>query len=373
MEIINKSKLFRDNNISNLIERHAKNGKFYDLGWGSLDTTMIKYRVPKLSCSKDYLSSYLNPNGLDSLVDQIIDFIKEKSGVCLKRENLLVTNGSTNSIFLLSYLFKNFKNINSVFLQDPTYDTAINIFKSQGYKLKTANLDYRCAKVGKNGLYYLSFRLHNPTGTSISTDKKRKIEKGILRHNYIIEDDAYGLLDGRNRIDLLVHKRNIYVGSFSKYLFPGMRMGYIVADKDIIKKLALTQKYYNSYPNILSQLSLLHYFKTGKIAKEINHKVKIISEKRRIFEESINSEVKKFIKKPSAGFYYWLELSDKLNSRKIFLDLLKKGVFVVPGDIYFVGPSRNALRISIGRISKKDLRGAIKIINGVFNKHGLRV
>jgi len=369
VKIIEETKFFRDNNIAKLIEKHARSVSFYDLGWGNPNPEMIKYKIPKISYNKNDLSIYWNSRGLDGLIDQILGFIKNKSGISFTRKNILITNGSTNSIFLLSYFFKNFIKINTVLLQNPTYDTAINIFKSQKFLMKATDPDIRYIRSNKIKLCYLIFKLQNPTGLSVPGNQEIEIKKRLLKTSYLIEDDAYSLFEDRNNINLVKNKRYIYVGSFSKYIFPGIRMGYVIADKGVIDKLALIQKYYNSYPNILSQLTLLYYLRTGKLEKEINYKIKIIREKRKLFEHLLSFKVRKLIKIPKSGFYYWLKLPENMDSNKVFIALLKKRVFVIPGDIYFFSKQYNAIRMSISRINKSEIRKAVRILNDFFDKY----
>lgn len=372
--IQNKKGVFNINYINDYVKKYAKRGDFFNFGWGNLSTEMIKNFFPKIKFTKDNLSTYGNPRGLKTLIDRIVKFIHNKSRVKVKNENIIITNGATNGIFLLSCFFRKFLKINKILVQNPSYDTAINIFKSQNYKLVTVDPDFLNFSVNKDTkLSYLMFRLHNPTGISIDDNKSKEIKNKLLKIGYVIEDDAYGLFDGKNKLNIIDNKKYIYIGSFSKYIFPGIRLGYIIANKDIISKLVLMQKYYNSHPNILSQLTLLHYLETKKIEREINYKISLLNQKRKLFEKFLSFEIKKNMSRSCAGFYYWIILPRGIKSQNIFLSLLKRRVFTIPGDIYFVKKPYNSLRISISYIEKEKIIKGAKIISEVFKKYEKRI
>lgn len=366
--------VFSTNRIEELVKIYTDphRGEFYNFGWGNIGIDMIKYDFPSIKINKGEVNCYGNPRGNIKLIDEIVKFIQNKSRVKVKNENIIITNGATNAIFLLSCFFRKFLKIDKILIQNPTYDTAINIFKSQDYKLVTVDPTFLNFSVNKNiKLSYLMFKLHNPTGISIDENKSKEIKNKLLKIGYVIEDDAYGLFDGKDKLNIMDNKKYIYVGSFSKYIFPGIRLGYIIADKDIISKLALMQKYYNSHPNILSQLTLLHYLKTQKIEREINYKINLLNQKRKLFEKFLSPEIKKNMSGSRTGFYYWITLPSGMKSQNIFLLLLKRGVFVIPGDIYFTDEehSYGALRVSISSIPEGKVQQGARLLGEYLLKY----
>lgn len=366
--------VFSTNRIGELVKLYIDphRGEFYNFGWGNIGTDMIKYEFPSIKINKAEINCYGNPRGNIKLIDEIVKFIQSKSRVKVKNENILITNGATNAIFLLSCFFRKFLKIDKILIQNPTYDTAINIFKSQDYKFVTVDPALSNFSINKNiKLSYLMFKSHNPTGICIDENKTKEIKDKLLKIGYVIEDDAYSLFDGKNKLNIMDNKKYIYVGSFSKYIFPGIRLGYIIADKDIISKLTLMQKYYNSHPNILSQLTLLHYLKTQKIEREIDHKVNLLNQKRKLFEKFLSPEIKKNMSGSRAGFYYWITLPTGTKSQNIFLSLLKRGVFVIPGDIYFADEkySYSALRVSISSIPEGKVQQGARLLGKYLLKY----
>ena len=361
---------FRDNYISYYVNKYIKSDDFYNLGWGNLSEEMIKYIIPKINFDKKLNGRYNDSQGTNDLLNEIVKFVNKKSGLKFSKESILITNGVTNSIFLLSYYFRNFLKINTVLLQSPTYDTAINIFRSQDYDIKTINYNLD-EKFDKNIKFaYLMFKFQNPTGAYIEKNKAQEFKKKLLKTSYLIEDDSYGLLEKHSDINIIRNKKYLYLSSFSKYIFPGLRLGYIVANKDIISELKTIQKYYMSHPNILSQIVLFDNFKTGKIYIEIKNKIKILDIKQKLFERSLSSKTKKLISRNGkTAFYYWLKFQQNVDLHNLFIELLKNKILVIPGDIYFVNNKYNALRICLSPININDIPVAAKKLSSVIEKY----
>ncbi len=360
---------FRDNYIANYINRYIKDDNFYNFGWGNLNEKMIKFEASNIDFNKKIIARYDDPGGMDNLINEVIKFIHKKSDAKIEKENILITNGATNAVFLLSYFFKSFLGIDKILLQNPIYDTAINIFKSQDYDIQTINPNLNKLENENFRLAYLMFKFQNPTGIYIEKDRAKEFKNKLLKKSYLIEDDSYGLLENDSEINIINNKKYLYVSSFSKYVFPGLRMGYIIAHKDIIDKLKIIQKYYNSHPNILSQLVLLDYLKTNKIYDEIENKNKILDRRRELFENSLSPKIKELIQHHKGGFYYWFKLPNSIDLNQLFIELLKNKILIIPGNIYFLNNKYNAIRASISSINDNDISIAAKHLSNIIEKY----
>ncbi len=361
---------FNENSVAEYIGKYLSPKKCFNFGWGSLDPKLILNPVPTPKYDNKIIGSYNDPKGQPFLIEQVTDFIKNKSGKIIPEDQILLTNGATNAIFLLTHYFTHIRGIDSVLAQNPTYDTVLNVFRSQGVRI--VSIDPSCSNLPDihNSFAYLIFKFQNPTGLTINKLAKDKIIKELTTQgNYVIEDDAYGLLENNGTIEINTNPLCIYIGSFSKYIFPGLRLGYIIASPIIIQDLQAIQKYYNSHPNIISQYILSEYLKNNTVDEEINHKVSLISSKRHEFEEHISDNIRKRIETSSGGFYYWLKFSPKTSAITVFKELLTYGVITIPGDIYFSDKTYPALRLSISSIDKDQIRDGCQIINEVLKKY----
>lgn len=361
---------FDENTISDYISRYLNPNFCYNFGWGSLNKNMIKNEVPTIKYDHQTISVYNGPKGQENVIEEVVKFIKNKSGIKINKNQIIIVNGATNGIFLLAHYFSNVHHFKKIIIQNEVFDTALNIFNS--LKLKKISINTNCSDLPriKNSFAYLMFKFQNPTGISIENKKRLSIINQLIKNNnYIIEDDSYGLLTKNGKIQLLSNSKYIYISSFSKYIFPGLRLGYIIADSAIISDLQIIQKYYNSHPNVMSQSILYNYLKNNTVDDEIKYKTIEIEERRKLFEKYISKKILNKIKQTNGGFYYWLELSHKNNAIEIFIELLENGVIAIPGDIYFVKKHYPAFRFSISLIDKSEIKNGCKILNEVLEKY----
>lgn len=361
---------FDENSITDYIRKYLNPNVCFNFGWGSLNQELIKNPIPFSEYDHKIVGVYNGPKGQNEVVDLVLRFVKDKSGQTISREQIMLTNGATNAIFLLAHYFSSVKKLKKIIIQNVVFDTALNIFNSQ--KLQKISIDPDCTNipVNKKAFAYLIFKFQNPTGISIGNKKRQKIiDKITSSGNFIIEDDSYGLLEEGGRMDLNTNPFYIYISSFSKYIFPGLRMGYIIANPEVIDDLQIIQKYYNSHPNVMSQYILANYLKSGLIESEINHKIKQINLKRQLFEKYISSAIKMHMDETTGGFYYWLRLSKNFLSVDVFVDLLKQGIITIPGDIYFSKNPYPALRICISLIDKEKIKEGCNLLNRAVEKY----
>lgn len=368
--IIYKKAGFDENSITECIKSYLNPDLSFNFGWGSLSQDLIKHPIPFPKYDSRVVGVYNGPKGQSEVVQLVIKFIKDNSGQTVSSDQIMLTNGATNAIFLLAHYFTNVKQVNKVMLQSPVFDTALNIIKSQ--KLKRVGIDPCCIDIPdiEKAFSYLIFKFQNPTGISVNNKNKLKIIDQITsKGNYVIEDDSYGLLEKGGKINLVANPLYIFISSFSKYIFPGLRIGYIIADPKIINDLQVIQKYYNSHPNVISQYILAEYLKNGLIESEIKHKIKQLNLRRQLFETNISDKIKKHIDHTTGGFYYWLRLSESCLSIEVFVDLLRQGIITIPGDIYFSKNPYPALRLCVSLIDKENIGEGCRLINRVLGKY----
>lgn len=227
-------------------------------------------------------------------------------------------------------------------------------------------------------LLYLNPNFQNPSGITIDLPTRLKILKLCQEYKvYILEDDPYKLYNFKreplpdNFINLdLNRERTIYINSLSKISFPGLRIGVVVADKNVIKGIAEIQKYTISSPNLISQGIAIELLKDKSLDKLINLYYKNIKEKRSLLLKYLSDYgINNYMDYVNAqgGFYLWGRTKKNINT-DLFLPLSKqKGVSFVPGSIYFLKKNKHQfLRLAYSCIAAGDINKAVLALKEAF-------
>ncbi len=188
---------------------------------------------------------------------------------------------------------------------------------------------------------YVIPNFQNPSSISYSNQKRKKLSVLAIKYNLIIiEDDPYGFLDFKGKqykkIFDYAPKNTIYLGSFSKILVPSLRLGYIMADEEIMTKINIAKQYKDLHTNLFSQYILYEYLKRFDIFEHIKM-LKINYEKKgNLFYKTLKTELGSYfeVEKPKGGMFLWVKLKDNSNSEELLKRAVKKKVLFVPGSVF---------------------------------------
>lgn len=329
----------------------------------------------RLSDEGGKLLNYGYAKGYDKLIDYLKGYM-EKKGVNIKNKDMLITNGFTEGFdIVLSTLTSKG---DTILCENPTHNTALKIMKIHGLNICSVNINEDGIDIGllkdklkRNNikLAYLVPSYHNPTGIVMSPEKRIEVYN-ILRENNIplIEDGFNEELRYSGAhvtpIASLCGEGNsvIYIGSFSKILYPGMRIGWILGDKDLIGTIESLKRSRNIHTSFLDQGILYEYLTNGYFEKYLKRVRKIYKEK---YEFSIEC-AKKYIPHKrilgQGGLHIYVELK-KVNARELLNLCYGEGVLFTPGDIFSNDNTEDkSFRLGFSRISKEEIEKGFKII-----------
>ena len=157
----------------------------------------------------------------------------------------------------------------------------------------------------------------------------------------------------------------IYIWSFSKLLFPGIRVGWILADKNVIDILESVKRCKNIHTSFLDQGILYEYLRSGSFERQIKKVRKVFKEKYELAVECINKYINPTFIWGEGGLHIYIGI-EGVDSRKLLDECYKKGVIFTPGDIFSVDYScKNTLRLGLSRLSLNEIKEGIKIIGEV--------
>ena len=319
---------------------------------------------------------YSTTMGLDSLRQYIVDRYKKIWKMDITIDNVIITTGSQQALDLIGKVFVNEND--TVMVEKPSYLGLLQSFcmyraKFIQTKLNDDGLDIEELKktlsTYKPKVAYLIPNFQNPTGLTYTKENREKVFDCIKDEDVIlIQDDPYGELRFTDEeripyIGLNQSKKNIYLGSFSKIVTPGMRLGYIIADKEIIKMLETAKQASDLHSNIFGQYLISDYLYHNDLDKHIEKIKKLYKTQASAMvcamEKYFPSDVK--FTKPKGGMFTWVTLPEGKSSCELFDKAIAKNVAFVPGDPFYIGLKNvNTLRLNYTNADTATIEEGIK-------------
>lgn len=328
-----------------------------------------------VSIEGNKLFNYGYARGYEPLIQYILGYMKEK-GVNIQGKDVLITNGFTEGFDIIASSLIRPKD--KVLCENPTHNTAIKILKLHGANIKGIDMESdgvsiealeKELKPGDVKLTYLIPSYHNPTGVVMSAEKRLKAAELINKYGVPLVEDGfneelryYG--DHMPPLAALWGNGNsvLYVSSFSKVLFPGIRVGFILADSHVIDALCSVKRSRNIHTSAIDQAILYEYLKEGYFES-------YIKKARKLYRERYCHAVQcaeKYIPYESmfgeGGLHIFLTLHNT-DARELLKECMKKGVIFTPGDIFYTdGKGKNTLRLGFSRTSFEEIEKGFRII-----------
>lgn len=321
--------------------------------------------------------------GVMSFREAVADFVRSKGVKVLSDDRVAVTTGSQEAIYLLAMTLINPKD--AIIVENPTYLAALNVFRYYGAEfvsvpidengMKTELLEDKIKEAKSKGLnvklVYTVATCHNPTGVIMPDDRRKELLEVASKYDLlVIEDDPYSFfifdevpftplktLDSEGRV--------IYLGTFSKILAPGLRLGYMVADRQITRMVELAKQMVDLHSSTLSQYIALYALKEGVVEKTIQKARVVYREKRDIMIESLEKYMPEGSHwfKPKGGLFAFIYLPDGVDTTDMLPMAIERGVAYVPGRSFFSdGSGVNAMRINFSYLPPDKLREGIRLI-----------
>ncbi|WP_048191110.1 PLP-dependent aminotransferase family protein [Methanobacterium sp. SMA-27] len=326
-----------------------------------------------LSNSSNKALQYSSTEGYKPLREYIANRY-QLSGLDVSSDNILITNGSQQGLDLIGKIFLN--RGDAVLIERPTYLAAIQAFglyepKFVSVPLLNDGVDLNILKnmveTFNPKIFYSVPNFQNPTGITYSLEKRKEIGKIFNKNRTIfVEDNPYGEIrfmgDDLPPVKKYL-KRSILLGSFSKIVSPGMRLGWIVADNEIMNNLVTAKQASDLHSNFLSQMIVHRYLTDNDVEKHLNN----IRKMYKIQRDCMITMIKKYFPsdvkytRPEGGMFLWVTLHDGMSSMELFEIALDENVAFVPGEAFYSDdPELNTLRLNFSNSDVKKIEEGIK-------------
>ncbi|OQY41185.1 aminotransferase [Candidatus Atribacteria bacterium 4572_76] len=332
---------------------------------------------------------YSSTEGLPELRRCILDHLA-KDGNKGELENIIISSGSQQGLDLVGKTFLSPGDVAIVEL--PSYLAALNAFYSYGGELVGIPMDDEGMQMdileekltqlkneGKKVKFiYTISNFQNPAGVTMSLARRKKIIEIAHKFNvFIVEDNPYEKLrfEGEPTPSIYSLEKNgsvISLGTFSKILCPGLRLAWILGNKEVIRKIAILKQATDLCTSILSQLIACEYCQSGKLEENIKSNVQIYKKKR---DTMLNALEKYFPKetvwtKPQGGFFVVATLPEYIDTGEMFKEAIEEKVAYVPGAPFFADrKGQNTMRLSFCFPSAEDIDEGIKRLGKVIKKN----
>ncbi len=283
---------------------------------------------------------------------QAVHGVAARQGADLESDQVMVLSGSQQGLWLAARTL--LAPGETVLVEMPTYLGALRVFAAAGLRVVGVHCDregmlpealHAALERYRPRLIYCLPTFQNPSGTTMSLGRRQTLLE--LAHRYqtpILEDDPYGELfygdEPPPPLAALDQSGSVlYLGTCSKMLFPGVRLGWMIAPRPVIGQLGLLRQYIDLHANTPSQAALDGLLREGLLDAHLERVRQCYREKRDLLAESLSVSGRGLMhwRTPEGGYYLWCALEGGLRTRDLQEEAARLGVAFVPGDAFYPG------------------------------------
>ncbi|MFD1863065.1 PLP-dependent aminotransferase family protein [Planococcus chinensis] len=309
----------------------------------------------------------------------------EAVGIRSNLQQVMITSGSQQAIDLTGRVFLD--EGDTVICESPTYLAAINAFNAYHANIVDVEMDEdgmkmdaleKCLQQNPQAKFiYTIPDFQNPTGRTLKLERrKRMIELANQFDVLILEDNPYGAIRfSGTPIPPIKHfdteGRVIYLSSFSKIFAPGLRLGWICAEEEILEKYAGFKESADMHSDGLAQRITAKYMELYDLDGHIETIKAVYLERCTTMLDCIDEYFPETIScnKPEGGLFIWAELPDSMNAGDIALKCMENNVAFVPGAPFYVrGAQKNTMRLNFSNSNPEQIKEGMKRIGEVLHR-----
>ena len=319
---------------------------------------------------------YSTTDGFPRLREQIAQRMGEKNGIHTDADHILVTSGSQQGLDYSARVFLDEGDV--VLMESPSYMGAINAFKACQPKFVEVptddggmimeELEKILATTERVKMIYVIPDFQNPTGRTWSLERREKFMEIINRYEIpVIEDNPYGELRFEGEYLPALKSMDtkglvVFLGTFSKILAPGYRLGWVCASDEILFKYNLMAQAAALQASTISQMETAKWIDMFDLDAHVAKIREVYGRRRTVMVETMERELPSCCKftKPDGGLFTWIELPEYMNAKELQLKCLEKKVAFVPGGTFYPnGGHENTMRLNYSCMPEE------KIVQGI--------
>jgi 2-aminoadipate transaminase len=312
--------------------------------------------------------------------------VMEAEGMRPDPEDIIVTTGGQQAIDLVTKTLVDPGD--PVICEAPTYPGAVPVFSSYEADviqvpcdedgMRIDELEAVLTRLDVEGrlpkFIYSVPSFQNPAGVTLSADRRRRlVEIARTREVLVVEDNPYGLLRYEGEPQAPLYQLDggdyvIYVGTFSKILSPGIRLGWVVAPPPVLEKIGLGKQATDLCTSTLTQYFVLEYFAEGRWREYISDLIGIYRHRRDAMLEALERHFppQATWTHPQGGLFVWATLPDYIDTGDLLAKALRENVAFVPGQAAYVdGRGASSMRLNFSGSTQDEIAEGIRRIGRV--------
>ena len=319
---------------------------------------------------------YSSSEGDSDLRAWIAQRYKEKQGLDISPDNILITNGSQQALDLLGKVLLN--EGDPIAIENPGYLGAIQSFALYQPKMHPVAIDEdgmdveqlaEVLEAHKPKLLYTVPNFQNPTGISYTQENREAVAQVVSQHKtLLIQDDPYGELrfsgEQKSNFYELIPEQTLLLGSFSKVVVPSFRLGWVVAPDWLMKPLVIAKQAADLHTNYFSQQVISQYLQDNALDNHIEKITKFYGKQKQAMMDAIEEYFPKDVQvaEPEGGMFLWVTLPKGASAMALFDKAIKEKVAFVPGSPFYVGDNteENTMRLSYVTVDEASILEGIK-------------
>lgn len=324
--------------------------------------------------------SYANTVGLDSLRENIANYLKLYRNISCNVDQIIITSGSLHSLYLIANTLLNKKD--EIVIENPTYPRAYNLFDSLNAKIYATEVDSEgisIKKIKSNNPKFIYTTPSNQYPSGIKMTIKRRLELlkwASSKNTFIIEDDYDHEFSNWEEpltsiYNLDKEERVIYLGTFNKLLYPSIRLGYMIVPYYLLDSVISLYEQSSRFVSPSLQKTLSLFIEKDYLNKHLRNILEVSKERKEVFIDTFKKRFENILTLEShntTGLHLISNIKNEIPDTDLANHFYRNGVIAHPLSNYYVnGESKNGLVLGYSSVNNKLIKENLKKMHDVVS------